>query len=566
MRNSNRRFAGSWQSVLLGMLIFAMVVPPAAAAPPLSWSTYLGGSRNDVGTAIAAWEGTTYVAGTTFSTDYPTFGVSSSKNEETTSDTFVTALGPLGNPVYSTYVSLGEGNETVAGIEIAPDGSAYVAGTASIGQNGQALVVAKLDPWGNLAWTRQELGWTEDFSAWIEVIDLGVDGQGNVYVVGFDANDYNAGLFLWRLGPDGSPHYRLDFDRYSFYLDHVDGDAFGNAYLSGSTENTNLPNPTGPAPDSLNGFVMKISPAGSILWSAYLGGSMVDAAGDVAVAPDGSVAVTGVVTYDLPLLNPLQTEPDDAFLVRLAPSGEPLSSTYLPVDSASDLEVTDAGIHMIVSDDENVSSFRQSLDAVCGRFFLVTLNEQASALVAATCLDSLEIPGDRYIPRMAADSTGISLTGPARTGMPVKNAWQPAPAGGGDAFAAKLGPNNSPVCSAATASPASLWPADGRFISVLVGGVTDEDGDAVTISLTSIYQDEWLTVSGTPDATGLGTSRARLRASRLNGGDGRVYHLRFRATDPRGGFCTGLVKVCVPPTQGGTCRDGGARVDSTRAW
>ena len=560
MRHTNRRFSRSWRSTLLVILTLAAAALPAAADPTLAWSTYLGGSRNDAGTAIAVWQGITFVAGATFSADYPVVSVSSSKpgNDETTSDAFVTALDSSGAPIYSTYLPLGEGNERVAGIDIGPDGSAYVVGTVTH-EMGVDSVVVKLDPWGNVAWTRELNG-----VVW--VFEVAVDGQGNAYVIGYDNTDSLAQSFLLRLGPDGSTHYRLEFERDAWTLNDIAGDASGNAYLSGSTENDNLPNPTGAAPDSLNCFVMKISPAGSILWSAYLGGKMVDGGGDLVMAPDGSVVVTGQAGFGFPALNALQPEAfgttTNGFLVRLSPSGAPIFSTYLQASWVPDLAVTASGIHMAVSDEEYDSPFRQLLDSACGPFFLVTLDANASRIQDATCLDSYSM----HFPKIAADLTGIYVTGTASPALPVENAWQPAPAGGEDAFAAKLDLNSAPDCSVAVASHASLWPANGRFVSVPLRSVKDSKGRAPTITLTAIFQDEWLTVSGTPDATGVGTSRARLRVSRLNGGDGRVYHLRFTATDARGDTCTGTVKVCVPLTRGGTCVDGGARVDSTRAF
>jgi len=106
-------------------------------------------------------------------------------------------------------------------------------------------------------------------------------------------------------------------------------------------------------------------------------------------------------------------------------------------------------------------------------------------------------------------------------------------------------------------------------VDVSVVGVTDPDGDPVTITITGISQDEPLNRGGSgntcPEATGVGTATASLRAEREGGGDGRVYHLSFAADDGRGGRCTGTVTVCVPHDQGAgrVCVDQGPLVDST---
>jgi hypothetical protein len=123
--------------------------------------------------------------------------------------------------------------------------------------------------------------------------------------------------------------------------------------------------------------------------------------------------------------------------------------------------------------------------------------------------------------------------------------------------------NSPPDCSRAAASPSFLWPANGKMTPVSVIRVTDPDGDPLAIAITRITQDEPRTGKG-PDATGIRTSTARVRAYRAGNGDGRVYHLTFRAIDPQGASCTGTVTVCVPHDQWrSTCGDGGSLVDST---
>src|SRR6266446_1759859 len=105
--------------------------------------------------------------------------------------------------------------------------------------------------------------------------------------------------------------------------------------------------------------------------------------------------------------------------------------------------------------------------------------------------------------------------------------------------------NLPPDCSAAAANPAMLWPPNHQFVDVSVAGVTDPDADPVTITITGITQDEALNGGGSgntcPDATGVGTATASLRAEREGTGDGRVYHIAFTGDDGRGGRCTGTV-------------------------
>jgi hypothetical protein len=103
-------------------------------------------------------------------------------------------------------------------------------------------------------------------------------------------------------------------------------------------------------------------------------------------------------------------------------------------------------------------------------------------------------------------------------------------------------------------------------VNVSVVGVTDPDGDPVALTITGITQDEPLDGAGEgnicPDASGIGSATAGLRAERERVGDGRVYHISFTADDGRSGRCTGTVTVCVP-RQGRGCGDQGPLADST---
>lgn len=127
----------------------------------------------------------------------------------------------------------------------------------------------------------------------------------------------------------------------------------------------------------------------------------------------------------------------------------------------------------------------------------------------------------------------------------------------------------NPDCSKAVANPSELWPPNHKFVNVSVTGVTDPEGDPVAITITGITQDEPLNGLGDgdtcPDASGVGSAVARLRAERSGTADGRVYHVSFTASDGRGGQCVGAATACVPHDQrpGHTCRDQGPLVNST---
>lgn len=132
-------------------------------------------------------------------------------------------------------------------------------------------------------------------------------------------------------------------------------------------------------------------------------------------------------------------------------------------------------------------------------------------------------------------------------------------------------PNRPPECAEAYADPGYLWPPNHKMVPVNIMGVTDPDGDGITIIIDSIYQDEPVDTYGdgqfTPDGQGGGTDTVEVRAERSGTlkvpGDGRVYHISFTADDGRGGVCTGEVLVGVPHDVKDTPVDGGALYDST---
>jgi predicted extracellular nuclease len=133
-----------------------------------------------------------------------------------------------------------------------------------------------------------------------------------------------------------------------------------------------------------------------------------------------------------------------------------------------------------------------------------------------------------------------------------------------------LNPNLPPVCDNALPSVDLLWPANHKFVSVEILGVTDPDGDAFTVTIDTIFQDELVDDGGDgrtwPDGQGVGTSIAEVRAERAADGNGRVYHITFTADDGHGGTCSDEVLVGVPHDSGKKTEppvDDGPLYDST---
>lgn len=280
-----------------------------------TYSTYLGGSNIEEGFCIKAESaGNVFIAGVTFSTDFPTTagvydttcGTDGLCNGA--SDAFVTKISSGGISItYSTYLG-GSFNEGVYGIALDASGNAYVTGFTT----------------------------STDFPAIAGAYDTtcGTDGT------------CNAGLsdvIVAKLNPAATALI------YSTYLggsssDNAYGisvDASGNAYITGSTYSTDFPTalPIQAALAGGNGidaFVSKLTPAGNVLaFSTYLGGvdsvcvdcNYGDYGNGIAADSADNIYITGY-TYNtgFPTASPIQavcggctgTANPDAFAAKIS--------------------------------------------------------------------------------------------------------------------------------------------------------------------------------------------------------------------------------------------------------
>ena len=111
--------------------------------------------------------------------------------------------------------------------------------------------------------------------------------------------------------------------------------------------------------------------------------------------------------------------------------------------------------------------------------------------------------------------------------------------------------NRDPDCSHAVPSVSEIWPPNHKqTVAIDILGVTDPDGDPVSVTITKILQDEPTNTLGDGstwvDGGGIGTSRAWVRAERSGTprvpGNGRVYEIFFTVSDGKGGTCSNSVK------------------------
>lgn len=128
--------------------------------------------------------------------------------------------------------------------------------------------------------------------------------------------------------------------------------------------------------------------------------------------------------------------------------------------------------------------------------------------------------------------------------------------------------NQPPDCSGARPSVTELWPPNHKLHTVTIEGVTDPEGDAFTIAIVSVFQDEPVKGPGSgntaPDAV-IDGATVKLRAERSGQGDTRVYNITFVATDAKGNKAPPtVVSVAVPKSKGAeTPPKGPTEFDST---
>jgi Abnormal spindle-like microcephaly-assoc'd, ASPM-SPD-2-Hydin/Beta-propeller repeat len=225
---------------------------PLVLDPVLNYSTYLGGSSDDVGSGIAVdASGNAFIAGQTFSTDFPpgTRGAVSTAPSPNSGAAFVAELNPAGTQLLY---------------------SAYLAGTTT--SSGDIAFAVAVDTSGKVYLTGTTLA--TDFPTKNGLAISGNAVQGTAFVTKLDPTVSGSGLtsliYSTFLGGTGGDHGNA-----------IAADASGSAYVVGLTDSTNFPtqNAFQSSPNNLAGtaFVARIDTTttgnASLAYSTYLGGT-----------------------------------------------------------------------------------------------------------------------------------------------------------------------------------------------------------------------------------------------------------------------------------------------------
>jgi YD repeat-containing protein len=466
---------------------------PLIIDPVLAYSTFLGGSGDDVGYSIAIdGAGNAYITGQTPSATFP--GVSGGSLQPGNGgglDAFVTKIDPTGTAIlYSTFLG-GGGDDVGLGIAVDTASNAYVTGqttsTTFPGVGGGSLqpasggggdgFVTKLDATGSTIVYSTFLGG----SGFDRGYGIAVDGAGNAYVTGQTASATFPGVsgsslqpanggggsdaFVMKINPGGSAIV------YSTFLGgggtdlgiRIAVDGSGSAYVTGETTSTTFPGVGAGAIQPANGggldaFVTKIDPGGSVIvYSTFLGGTGTDAGNGIAVDGEGNAYVAGeTASTTFPGVSASSIQPAnaggafDAFLTKIDPTGSAIVySTFLGgsgSDDAFGLAIDGAGNAYLTGRTDSTAfpgvsgtSLQPANGGGAFDAFVTKINPAGSAILYSTFLGgtgddegqaiAVDGAGNAYVAGQTSSSAFPGVSG---------SSLQPANGGGSDAFVTKI--------------------------------------------------------------------------------------------------------------------------------
>lgn len=236
--------------------------------PGLLWSTHLGGSAVDRGTAIHCdAKGIVTVAGYSYSADFPTSTGAYDPSQNGAEDMVISRLDPEQNGaaqlISSTFVG-GSAEDRATGVTVAGDGRVYVCGTTKSADM----------PTTSGAYDKSHERYEDGF---VVCLDPSKAGQARLaYASYYGGNSIDKPVGI-----------------------HVDGK--GRVTMQGETYSSNLPSSSGAYASSgaagWNLFAARLDPSqagtGALVYASYLGGSGREFANSLAVDEQGVITLGG---------------------------------------------------------------------------------------------------------------------------------------------------------------------------------------------------------------------------------------------------------------------------------
>ena len=289
--SSNFPTTNAMNSTYNGGSFDAFVAKFSRNGQTLIYSTFLGGTDEDVANDIDVKDGYAYITGYTRSTDFPVVNAYQNTHLGYT-DAFIARLAVDGQSIsFSTYLG----------------GTAYDYGNAISIENGYFVVVGRTS--------------SSDFPAFMNY-DFTFNGGYDAFVCKFPVDSHLPVYCTYLGGTD-----------YDYANDVVLDNGF--AYVTGQTGSTDFPNVRSAYRHNSGGydcFVTKVANDGeSLIYSTYLGGHLEDIGTGIAVE-EGEVYMSGYsISPDYPTLNAYsdQIADYDCVVTKLNSTGSIVYSTYL---------------------------------------------------------------------------------------------------------------------------------------------------------------------------------------------------------------------------------------------
>jgi hypothetical protein len=406
--------------------------------PTLVFSTYFGGSGDEwANSVVTDASGNIFVAGYTNSANFPTS---------------------------TPYQAAGAGGDDAFVFKLNPSATTLLFSTYLGGNGDDHAYRVRLDGSGNIllsGWTKSSNFPTQ--SAFQSTNHAFATGGTNCFITKMNPTASALVYSTYLGGSFNNPNFGLD----------VDGS--GNAYVCGHTDTTDFPTTAGsfqsvkPSAASISTcYVAKVSAAGSLIYSTYLGGNSVDNCYDMAVDSAGNAYITGgTSSTTFPTVGAIQASNGggafDVFLTKMNAAGNGLVySTYLGgsgSDTAGGIAVDVSGAAYVVGTTSwnfpVVSANQGFYSGGTSDAFLFKANPAGNALVFSTYLGG---SGADSASAVALDGSGNVYVGGATISgnFPLLSPLQTGLAGGYDTFVSAY--NSSGIL----------------FFSTLLGGCANE--------------------------------------------------------------------------------------------